>query len=84
MHLIITARDQVLARFVNQLAALGERQARTALPRALNHEGDKGRTQVKRDLGKPISSRCITTARMSATAQALTTTYMPDCLMSGA
>jgi hypothetical protein len=29
----------------NQLAALGEGQARTALSRALNHEGDKGRTR---------------------------------------
>ena len=84
MQLIITAREQVLARYGNQLAALGEGQARTAMSRALNHEGDKGRTRVKRDLGKPISSRCITAARMLATAQALTTTYMPDCLVSGA
>ena len=50
MQLIISARDQVLARYGNQLAALGEGQARTALSRALNHEGDKGRTQVKRAL----------------------------------
>ncbi len=50
MQLIISARDQVLARHGNALAALGERQARTALSRALNHEGDKGRTQVKRAL----------------------------------
>ena len=48
MQLIITARDQVLARYGNQLAALGEGQARTTMSRALNHEGDKGRTQVKR------------------------------------
>jgi hypothetical protein len=50
MQLIISAQDQVLARYGNQLAALGEGQARTALSRALNHEGDKGRTQVKRAL----------------------------------
>lgn len=42
MHLIITASDQVLARYGNQLAALGEGKARKALSRALNHEGDKG------------------------------------------
>ena len=52
MQLIITVRDQVLTRYGNQLAALGEGQARTALSRALNHEGDKGRTQVKRALVK--------------------------------
>jgi hypothetical protein len=52
MQVVISARDQVLARYGNALAALGERQARTALSRALNHEGDKGRTQVKRALVK--------------------------------
>lgn len=50
MQLIISARDQVLARYGNVLAALGEGQARTVLTRALNHEGDKGWTQVKRAL----------------------------------
>lgn len=50
MQLIINARDQVLARYGNQLAALGDGQARKAMSRALNHEGDKGRTQVKRVL----------------------------------
>jgi hypothetical protein len=52
MQLIISARDQVLARYGNALAALGEWQAHTTLSRALNHEGDKGRTQVKRALVK--------------------------------
>ena len=52
MQLIIDAQDQVLARYGNQLAALGEGQARTAMARALNHEGDKGRTQAKRALVK--------------------------------
>jgi hypothetical protein len=84
MQLIISASNQVLVRRGNQLAVLGEGQVRTALSRALNHEGDKGRTQVKRALVKPICSRGITTARMSATAQVLTTTCMLDCLVSGA
>ena len=52
MQLIISASDEVLARYGNALAALGEGQARTALSRALNHEGDKGRTRVKRALVK--------------------------------
>lgn len=52
MQLVINARDQVLARYGNRLAALGDGQARIAMSRALNHEGDKGRTQVKRALVK--------------------------------
>jgi hypothetical protein len=52
MRLTINAKDQILARFGNQLAALGHGQAAVALSRALNHEGDKGRTQVKRALAK--------------------------------
>jgi len=52
MQIVINARDQVLARYGNQLAVLGDGQARKALSRALNHEGDKGRTQVKRALVK--------------------------------
>ena len=52
MQLIISTQAQVLARYVNALASLGEGQARTAMSRALNHEGDKGRTQVKRALVK--------------------------------
>ena len=48
MHLIISAQDEVLARYGNALADLGEGQARTAPSSALNREGDKGRTQVKR------------------------------------
>jgi len=54
MRLLINAKDQVLAKFGNQLSALGDGQARTAMSRALNHEGDKGRTQVKRALAKQI------------------------------
>ena len=52
MQLVISARDQVLTKYVNELAALGDGRARSATSRALNHEGDKGRTQVKRALVK--------------------------------
>jgi hypothetical protein len=45
MQLVINAGDQVLGRYGNQLAALGEGKARTAMSQALNHEGDKGRTR---------------------------------------
>ena len=46
MQLIISASDQVVAR-IRQPAVLGEGQARTASSRGLNHEGDKGQSQVK-------------------------------------
>ena len=50
MDIRISLADQVLSRFGNQLGALGGGLARTVMARALNHEGDKGRTQVKRAL----------------------------------
>jgi hypothetical protein len=46
----IEARDRIIWRFGNQLATLGDGMARTVMMRALNHESDKGRTQVKRAL----------------------------------
>ena len=48
----VDASDKILARFGNQLAALGGGLAKTVMARALNHEGDKARTQVKRVLVK--------------------------------
>lgn len=50
MQITINLADQILSRFGNQLAALGDGKARLVMARALNHEGDKGRTQVKRAL----------------------------------
>jgi hypothetical protein len=70
MQLIISARDQVLARYGNQLSALGEGQARTTLSRALNHEGDKGRTQVKRALVKQTGRRYGAVNKAMATTRA--------------
>lgn len=52
MEITVDLHDEVLKRFGNQLAALGQDQARVVMSRALNHEGDKGRTQVKRVLVK--------------------------------
>lgn len=50
MQIKVSLQDEVLKRFGNRLAALGDDGARTVMSRALNHEGDKGRTQVKRAL----------------------------------
>ncbi|ACI92705.1 conserved hypothetical protein [Afipia carboxidovorans OM5] len=52
MEIRVDVRDDVLKRFGNKLAALGDGQAAVVMSRALNHEGDKGRTQVKRVLVK--------------------------------
>ena len=70
MQLIISAQDQVLARYGNQLAALGEAQARKALSRALNHEGDKGRTQVKRVLVRQTGVKYGAVEKAMATIRA--------------
>jgi hypothetical protein len=70
MQLMISAREQVLARYGNALASLGEGQARTALSRALNHEGNKGRTQVKRALAKQTGIRYGAVDKATATIRA--------------
>lgn len=57
MQISIDKRDEVLKRFGNQLGALGDGKAATVMARALNHEGDKGRTQVKRVLVKQTGIR---------------------------
>jgi hypothetical protein len=77
MQLIISAKDRVLARYGNQLAALGDSQARTALSRALNHEGDKGRTRVKRALVKQtgIKYGAVDKAMVTVRATPATLTY---------
>ena len=77
MHLILSAQDQVLARYGNQLAALGEGKARKALSRALNHGGDKGRTQVKRAFVKQtgIKYGAVNKAMATVRATPATLTY---------
>jgi hypothetical protein len=77
MQLTISVRDKVLARYGNALAALGEGKARTALSRALNHEGDKGRTQVKHALVKQtgIKYGAVNNAMATIRATPATLTY---------
>ncbi|MDP2358652.1 MAG: hypothetical protein Q8M31_21715 [Beijerinckiaceae bacterium] len=50
MRVVISVRDQVMARFGNQLTALGAGKANLALRRAMNHTGAKAKTQVSRAL----------------------------------
>lgn len=49
MQVVIRA-DEHLARYANQLGALGAGQAARIMSMALNQEGDKGRTRVRRAL----------------------------------
>jgi len=50
MQVVIRAGDQVMARFGNQLGALGAGEAPRLMSMALNTEGNKGRTRVRRAL----------------------------------
>jgi hypothetical protein len=50
MKISIIESGVSLERYANQLIALGDGKTRVAMARALNHEGDKGRTAVKREL----------------------------------
>lgn len=52
MEFVIERGDEVLARFANSLGMLEEGAANRAMARALNHEGDKKRTQVLRALAR--------------------------------
>ena len=47
MRIVLSVHDDIMARFGNQIGALGEK-ARPALSRAMNHTGAKARTQVVR------------------------------------
>ena len=74
MQLIINAKDQVLAKYGNQLAALGDRKTRTAMSRALNHEGSNGRTQVKRALVKQTGIKYGAVDKATTTIRSMPTT----------
>ncbi len=54
MQIVLRPLDNIAQRYGNALGALGRDGARTALMRALNHEGDKGRTKVRRALAKQM------------------------------
>lgn len=54
MQVVLRPLDNIAARYGNALAYLGQAGARTAMVRALNHEGNKGRTKVRRALSKQM------------------------------
>lgn len=77
MEIRVSLQDEILTRFGNQLGALGEGEARAVMARSLNHEGDKGRTQVKRVLVKQTGIKYgqINKAIRTIPATAATLTY---------
>lgn len=50
MQISVSFKDQILARYANQLGALGQGKAEKAIGRALAHTGTKARTAVRRAL----------------------------------
>ena len=50
MRIEISRRDQVMKRYAAQLDSLGKGKAKVVMNRALNYEGRKAFTQVKRDV----------------------------------
>jgi hypothetical protein len=77
MEVRISLADDVLTRFGNQLGALGDGLGRTVMSRSLNHEGDKGRTQVKRALVRQTGIKYgqINSAVKTIRASAASLTY---------
>ena len=57
MQIQISLGEQALARFGNQIGALGEGGTKIAFARAVNHTGAKARTQVVRALTKQTGLR---------------------------
>ena len=63
MQVTISFRDQLMARYANQMGALGAGQAQAALARALRHTGAKARTRVIRALTAQTGLKRATIAR---------------------
>lgn len=63
MQVTISFRDQIMARYANQMGALGAGQAQAALARALRHTGTKARTRVIRALTTQTGLKRATIAR---------------------
>ncbi|MCA1776062.1 MAG: hypothetical protein LC676_10765 [Loktanella sp.] len=62
---VIRDLDQTRVRFEATMLRVGERDAKTAFRRALNHEGRKSYTAVKRALRKQTSIRSATVSKQT-------------------
>src|SRR4051794_5342954 len=82
MRLQVSARDQVMSRYSNQLAAIGGK-APVALRDALNREGDKGRTQIKRALVRQTGIKYSQIENATRTIRASTSRLLYEIRASG-
>jgi hypothetical protein len=82
MRLEINAQDQVMRRFGNQLAAAGEK-APTIMAMALNKEGDKGRTQIRRALVKQTGLKLGAISKVVKTIRASGSTLTYQLVATG-
>lgn len=69
----VVATGSILSRYAEQIAAIGDGQAAVAFSRAMNHEGDKGRTQVKRALVQQTGIKAGAAAKTMKTVRATPT-----------
>lgn len=72
MEIRLDPKDERLHRYENALAALAEGDAEKVMARALNHEGDKKRTQVQRKLAEVTGLRYRDIAKAITTVRART------------
>ena len=72
MTSVVVSTDSIMSRYADKILALGDQRSHVAFARALNHEGDKGKTPVKRALVKAtgvkygLINRGMKTRRASA------------------
>lgn len=84
MELHLDPKDERLARFENMLASMGEGAAGKVFARALNHEGDKRRTQVQRSLAKAAGVKYRDVAKAIKTIRAKSGSLEYRLIVSGA
>ncbi|WP_406856671.1 hypothetical protein ABEG18_03280 [Alsobacter sp. KACC 23698] len=82
MHIELSARDQILSRYANQLSAIGT-NGPVALRDALNREGDKGRTQIKRALIRQTGIKYSQIEKATRTIRASTSRLTYELRASG-
>src|SRR4051794_29499836 len=70
MEIKVTQADSILSRYADQIEQLGAAKTARAFARALNHEGDKGRTQTQRALTRVTGISFGDARRMSETHRA--------------
>jgi len=79
----VIASGSILSRYADQIAALGDNRALVAIARAFNHEGDKGRTQIKRALVKQTGIKAGAAAKTMKSLRATPTRLAYTIIQDG-